>query len=106
MSVYSARTGRLWVHNETPRRQAYQEHVYVASWSVCGTLTCSHPVKLWDLGRSLTVRETMRVQGFPDTFVPPRARAQRLLGNAVAVPCAAHACAKGAPSLGILATRT
>ena len=90
-SVYFERTGRLWVHNDTPRKQAYQELYFYSKRSVVGTLTCSHPVKLWDERRHLTPRETARVQGFPERMVLPRTLCNRLFGNAVSVGCAAYA---------------
>ena len=92
-SVYFADSGRLWVHNDTPRKQAYQELYFHSLQSVCNTLTCSHPIKFWDLERYATPRELLRIQGFPEDFVAPVTSATRLVGNAVAVPCAAHACA-------------
>ncbi len=90
-SVYHSTTGRLWLHNHTSRRQTYREHNYYSRQSVSGALVCSHPLKLWDLRRHLLPREAARVQGFPDAFRLPRTRFHRLLANAVAVPCAAHA---------------
>lgn len=90
-SVYYAATRRLWVHNHTERKQSYQELYFHARDAVCATLTCSHPLKFWDLRRCASARETARVQGFPDAFVLPRRRFVFLFGNAVAVPCAAHA---------------
>lgn len=93
LSVYMKDTGRLWVHNDQPRRQAIQELVFHSVDSVSTTLTCSHTLKFWDLKRSATPRETARLQGFPETFKLPPSRYNRLIGNAVAVPCAAHALA-------------
>jgi site-specific DNA-cytosine methylase len=91
-SVYYDATGRLWVHNTSSRRQAAQELYFYSRRSTVGTLTCSHPVKLWDLRRHLTVRETARLMGFPDEMVLSGLRQyNKLFGNAVAVPCAAHA---------------
>lgn len=92
-SVYSAANGRLWVHRDNPRRQVLQELYFHSLAGTCGTMTCSHPVALWDLRRRLTARETARVQGFPDAMRLPAARMHRLFGNAVCVPCAAHAIA-------------
>jgi DNA (cytosine-5)-methyltransferase 1 len=46
---------------------------------------------LWDRRRYLTPRETARLQGFPDWVRLP-SQYIPLLGNAVAVPCAVHAC--------------
>lgn len=86
--------GRLWVHKDTPRKQAFQERVYCHSVrGIAPTLTCSHPLKFYDLRRYATPREVARVQGFPDSFQLPVRRVARLFGNAVAVPCARHACA-------------
>ena len=93
LSVYFRHTGRLWVHTTSARKQAFQELYYHSVDSIAATLTCSHRLKFWDLGRHATPRELLRIQGFPDDFVAPRVSATRLLGNAVAVPCAAHACA-------------
>lgn len=90
-SVYFEGTGRLWVHNGTRRKQAYQELYFYSTRSLVGTLTCSHPIKLWDEGRYLTARETARVQGFPDHMVLPETTHSRLFGNAVSVGCAAFA---------------
>lgn len=90
-SVYYEATGRMWVAYDTARRESYQELYFFSTRSVCGTLTCSHPLKFWDLERPATPRETARVQGFPEHFVVPATRYHRLLANAVAVPCAAHA---------------
>ena len=91
-SVYFKSSGRLWVHNDTPRKQAFQELYFNSVRSVCNTLTCGHPIKFWDLRRHATPREHLRIQGFPDTFVVPSTNVVRLVGNAVAVPCATHAC--------------
>jgi site-specific DNA-cytosine methylase len=91
-SVYTRSTGRLWVHNDTPRKQSFQELYFHSVDSVCNTLTCSHTVKFWDLRRHATPRETLRIQGFPDSFVAPTAKVVRLVGNAVCVPVARHAC--------------
>ena len=90
-SVYYKKTGKLWVHDHTPRRHTLQEFYFHSIDSVAGTLTRTHPIKLWDLRRKLTARETARLQGFPESFILPRRSYNKLIGNAVAVPCAAHA---------------
>jgi site-specific DNA-cytosine methylase len=90
-SVFYEKSGRLWVHNDTHRKQAYQELYFYSSRSTVGTLTCSHPIKLWDERRYLTPRETARLQGFPDSMILPDTRCARLFGNAVSVGCAAFA---------------
>ena len=95
-SVFDAHAGRLWVHNDNPRKQSYQELYFHSALSspASTTLTCSHTLKFWDLKRIATPRETARLQGFPDHFVLPTTRYNRLFGNAVAVPCAAFACSR------------
>lgn len=90
-SVFFEDTERLWVHNHHPRLQSFQELYFHSVRSVCNTITCSHTVKFWDLRRQASVREHARIQGFPDTFVPPERRWNKCIGNAVAVPCARHA---------------
>lgn len=90
-SVYSAHNGRLWVHKDNPRKQTLQELYFHSLDGTCSTLTCSHPVILWDLRRRLTARETARLQGFPEDMVLPTTRMHKLFGNAVCVPCAVHA---------------
>jgi len=90
-SVYFQSTERLWVHNHHPRMQSFQELYFHSVRSVCNTVTCSHSVKFWDLRRQASVREHARIQGFPDSFVLPKQRWNKCIGNAVAVPCARHA---------------
>ena len=85
------KNGRLWVHNDTNRKQAFQDLYFYSVNSTVGTLTCSHPIKLWDKRRLLTTRETARLQGFPETFILPTRNCSMLLGNSVCVPCAAYA---------------
>ena len=93
-SVYFETTGRLWVHNHRRRKNALQEFYFHSADSVCGTLTGSHPIKLWDLRRRLMDRELARLQGFPEEFLLPSRSAVKLFGNAVCVPCAEHACSR------------
>ena len=91
-SVYFASSGRLWVHNNTARKQGLQELYFHSMRSVCCTLTCAHAIKFWDLERHATPRELLRLQGFPEGFRTPLSCVTRLVGNAIAVPCAVHAC--------------
>lgn len=90
-SVYDPKTGRLHAHYLDTRCSGKQELVFESMHSRATTLT-SHNLKFWDLRRFASPRELARVMGFPDTFQLPAARAQHLFGNAVAVPCATHAC--------------
>ena len=98
-STFNPATGRLWVHNDTPRKQTLQELVFVSCDSEAPTLTCSHPLKLWDILRRLTARETARLMGFPERMRLPDARYHRLFSNAVVVDCARWAisrvCSRG-----------
>lgn len=95
-SVFYEGSGRLWVHRDNPRKQTLQELYFYSSHSTLGTMTASHPVKLWDLRRRLTGREMARAQGFPDTMILPTPVSvqHKLFGNAVCVPCAAFAIEK------------
>lgn len=90
-SVYCAASGRLWVHNDHPKKQTLQELYFYSASGVVGTLTTCHPIKLWDLQRELCPRELARLQGFPEHMKLPSRKIVRLFGNAVAVPCAAYA---------------
>ena len=85
------KNGRLWVHNDSGRKQAIQDLYYYSSNSVVGTLTCSHTIKLWDVGRRLSPRETARLMGFPETMILPKSRYNALFGNSVCIPCARFA---------------
>lgn len=90
-SVYYKRTGKMWVHDVSPRKSSQQELYFHSIDSTAGTLTRTHPIKLWDLRRCLTARETARLQGFPESFHLPTTCYNQLFGNAVAVPCAEYA---------------
>ena len=91
ISQYYADSGRLWVVKDNKRRHMYQQHFYHSVNSVASTLICAHPLKLWDLRRYATPRETARLQGFPESFTLPATRYNKLFGNAVAVSCARFA---------------
>lgn len=96
-TVHCPKTHRMWVKHTQGGNLwtgTHQEDMFYSSQSVAGTMVCSHPYKLWDLGRYLTARETARMQGFPETFTLPTHRYHRLFGNAVAIPCAQFACSR------------
>ena len=83
------------VHNDKKHRSGRQDlHFYSSRSPFVGTLTCKHAIKLRDLRRKLSDRETSRLQGSPEDFVLPSSRVVQLFGNAVAVPCAEHACSR------------
>ena len=91
-STFRAKTGKLWVYRlRKGKKVAKQELIFYSTKSTAGTLTCSHAVKLLDLRRKLTPRETARLQGFPDEMILPERSYNKLFGNAVCVPCAVHA---------------
>ena len=95
VSTYSEKTGRLYVHGTSfPRKHTPQQYYFHSVQSIAGTLTRAHKVRLWDLRRNLSPRETARLFGFPETFRLPRSQYNSLFGNSVAVPCVKFACSK------------
>lgn len=90
-SVYNPKTARLHVHKHDRRMSGKQEFVFDSARGRATSLT-SHTLKLWDRRRHATAREYARIQGFPESFVLPTRTVANLFGNAVAVPCATHAC--------------
>jgi site-specific DNA-cytosine methylase len=90
-SVYNPRTARLHVHKHDRRMSGKQELVFDSAGGRATSLT-SHTLKLWDRRRHASAREYARIQGFPECFLLPKHLVANLFGNAVAVPCAAHAC--------------
>tara|TARA_B100000683_G_scaffold274690_1_gene323407 strand:- start:270 stop:1322 length:1053 start_codon:yes stop_codon:yes gene_type:complete len=90
-TVFNPKTGRLHAHYMDKRYSGRQELVFESARSRATTLT-SHRLKFWDRRRYATPRELARIQGFPESFRTPRTCASDLFGNAVAVPCARHAC--------------
>lgn len=90
-SVLDPRTGRLHVHKADRRKSADQQFVFESAGGVANTLTAHHPLKLWDLRRRATPRETARLQGFPEAFQLPGACYNQLFGKAVSVPVAEYA---------------
>lgn len=65
-----------------------QEAYYCSLDSVSPAIIATREPKLWDLERRLSVKECMRLQGFPDDFVfnVSDRQAKKQLGNAVAIP--------------------
>lgn len=90
-SVYNPKTARLHVHKHDRRMSGKQELVFDSAQGQATSLT-SHSLKLWDRRRHASAREYARIQGFPEWFIPPKTLVTNLFGNAVAVPCATHAC--------------
>ena len=65
-----------------------QEAFYSCLDSYASTIIANRTPKLWDIGRKLSVRESARLQGFPDDFKIPvcSAQAYKQFGNSVSVP--------------------
>ena len=91
-TVYDPKKARLWAHYLDARKSGRQELIFESAGSVSTCLT-THGLKFWDRRRKATVRELARVQGFRDDELAhlPTSYASHLFGNAVCVPCAAHA---------------
>ena len=90
-STYRKTTGKLWVFDSSRGGISKQELYFYSVDSTVGAITCSHPIKLWDLRRKLSRRETARIQGFPESMILPKQSYNKLFGNAVCVPCAKFA---------------
>ena len=65
-----------------------QEAYYTCLDGVAPTIIANRVPKMWDLRRRLSVKECLRLQGFPDdfTFTVSNGQAYKQLGNSVTVP--------------------
>jgi DNA (cytosine-5)-methyltransferase 1 len=65
-----------------------QEAFYACLDTYAPTIIANRVPKMWDLRRRLSVKESARLQGFPDNFVFPvsDAQAYKQLGNSISVP--------------------
>lgn len=88
--VYSfqKKDGSLRFHVGDPAKTQIQEAFYSCLDSYASTIIANRTPKLWDIGRKLSVRESARLQGFPDNFKIPvcSAQAYKQFGNSVSVP--------------------
>ena len=88
--VYSfqKKDGSLWFHVGDRAKTQIQEAFYSCLDSYASTIIANRTPKLWDIGRKLSVRESARLQGFPDNFRIPVSDAQgyKQFGNSVSVP--------------------
>ena len=80
--------GSLRFHVGDPAKTQIQEAFYSCLDSYASTIIANRTPKLWDIGRKLSILESIRLQGFPDEFRIPVSDAQgyKQLGNSVSVP--------------------
>ncbi|WP_409969670.1 DNA cytosine methyltransferase [Bengtsoniella intestinalis] len=80
--------GSLRFHVGDVAKTQIQEAFYSCLDSYASTIIANRTPKLWDIERKLSVRESARLQGFPDGFKLPvsAAQAYKQFGNSVSVP--------------------
>ncbi len=85
---YQKPDGSLRFHVGDHAKTQIQEAFYSCLDSYASTIIANRTPKLWDIGRKLSVRESARLQGFPDNFKIPVSDAQgyKQFGNSVSVP--------------------
>ena len=85
---YQKSDGSLRFHVGDPAKTQIQEAFYSCLDSYASTIIANRTPKLWDIGRKLSMLESLRLQGFPDNFKIPVSNAQgyKQLGNSVSVP--------------------
>jgi DNA (cytosine-5)-methyltransferase 1 len=88
--VYSflKKDGALRFHVGDAAKTQIQEAFYACTKTYSPTIIANRVPKLWDLQRKLSVKESMRLQGFPEefSFNVSNAQAFKQLGNSVTVP--------------------
>lgn len=80
--------GSLRFHVGDPAKTQIQEAFYSCLDTYAPTIIANRTPKLWDIERKLSIRESARLQGFPDKFRIPVSDAQgyKQFGNSVSVP--------------------
>lgn len=80
--------GSLRFHVGDHAKTQIQEAFYACLDTYSPTIIANRTPKLWDLRRRLSVKESKRLQGFPDSFIMPvlDSHALKQLGNSVSVP--------------------
>ena len=80
--------GSLRFHVGDVAKTQIQEAFYSCLDTYASTIIANRTPKLWDIERKLSVRESARLQGFPDDFKIPvsDAQAYKQFGNSVSVP--------------------
>lgn len=89
---YQKPDGSLRFHVGDSAKTQIQEAFYSCLDSYASTIIANRTPKLWDIGRKLSIRESAKLQGFPDEFRIPVSDAQgyRQFGNSVSVPVLAE----------------
>lgn len=85
---YQKPDGSLRFHIGDAAKTQIQEAFYCCLDTYAPTIIFNRVPKLWDLKRKLSVLESQRLQGFPDSFKFPVSdnQAYRQLGNSIALP--------------------
>ena len=80
--------GALRFHIGDVAKTQIQEAFYACLDTYSPTIIANRTPKLWDIERKLSVKESLRLQGFPDEFDfnVSNAQAYKQLGNSVTVP--------------------
>jgi DNA (cytosine-5)-methyltransferase 1 len=80
--------GALRFHIGDAAKTQIQEAFYACLDTYAPTIIANRTPKLWDIKRKLSVRESLRLQGFPESFnfSVSNAQAYKQLGNSVTVP--------------------
>lgn len=80
--------GSLRFHVGDAAKTQIQEAFYSCLDTYASTIIANRVPKLWDIGRKLSVRESLRLQGFPESYTMPVSDMQafKQLGNSVSVP--------------------
>lgn len=79
--------GSLRFHVGDVAKTQIQEAFYASLETYAPTIIANRVPKLWDIERKLSVKESLRLQGFPDEFDfnVSKAQAYKQLGNSVTV---------------------
>ena len=85
---YQKPDGSLRFHVGDKAKTQIQEAFYSCLDTYASTIIANRTPKLWDIGRKLSVRESLRLQGFPESYKMPVSDMQafKQLGNSVSVP--------------------
>ena len=85
---YQKPDGSLRFHVGDKAKTQIQEMFYTCKDTYSPTIIYNRVPKLWDIKRKLSVKECLRLQGFPDNFKFPVSnhQAYKQLGNSIALP--------------------
>ena len=85
---FSKPDGSLRFHVGDFAKTQIQEAFYSCLGTYSPTIIANRVPKLWDIERKLSVKESLRLQGFPESFKfdVSNAQAYKQLGNSVTVP--------------------